>query len=332
MNLFRGNDVVPYQVARSLAYRLWKCRLADERIAELYAEQEMRCPVHLSIGQEAIAAGVCEALLPEDTVMSGHRAHAHYLARGGNISRFMAEMYGKATGCSFGRGGSMHLVDLAVNFLGSTPIVAGTIPVAVGVAWSAKLQHKPSVSTVFFGEAATEEGVWHESMNFAALHQLPVLFVCEHNLYSVYTPLHERQAKERSLGEAATAYGMKAFRGDGNDVAEVHRLAQQALAHIRAGNGPVFLEFSTYRWREHCGPNYDNDIGYRSEAEFLEWQKLDPLPRFRSYVEAHHLVSGQEMDNLISQVREEIEFAVDFAKASPFPEMSDFTPDLAYAK
>src|SRR3989344_3103032 len=256
--------------------------------------------------------------------MSGHRAHAHYLARGGNMSRFMAEIYGKATGCCFGRGGSMHLIDLAVNFLGSTPIVAGTIPVAVGVGWAKKLQGKPGFSGWFFGEAATEEGVWNESMNFAALHRLPILFVCEHNLSSVYTPLHERQAKGRSLVEAATAYGMRAFKGDGNDVLEVYRLAREAVAHIRAGKGPVFLELATYRWREHCGPHYDNDIGYRSEAEFLAWQKLDPLPRFRSYVEAHHLVSGQEMDNLISQVREEIEFAVDFAKASPFPEMSDF--------
>ncbi|MBI3251556.1 MAG: thiamine pyrophosphate-dependent dehydrogenase E1 component subunit alpha [Candidatus Andersenbacteria bacterium] len=321
-----------FKTAYSLAYRLWKCRLADEKIAHLYAEQEMRCPVHLSIGQEAVAAGVCEALRPEDTLMSGHRAHAHYLARGGNLSRLMAEMYGKATGCCFGRGGSMHLIDLAVNFLGSTPIVAGTVPVAVGVGWSAKLQGRPSVSTVFFGEAATEEGVWHESMNFAALHQLPVLFVCEHNLYSVYTPLHERQAKERSLVVAAAAYGMRALRGDGNNVLEVYRLAQDALAHIRADRGPVFLEFSTYRWREHCGPNYDNDIGYRSEAEFLAWQKLDPLPAFRSYVETHALISPQAMDSLIAQVNQEIEFAVDFAKASPLPEAAHFTPDSAYAK
>lgn len=325
----RGNELLSQAAAVSLAYRLWKCRLVEERIAKLYPEQEMRCPVHLSIGQEGVASGVCEALGREDSVMSGHRAHAHYIARGGNLPRLFAEIYGKATGCCLGRGGSMHLIDMDVNFKGSTPIVGGTIPVAVGVAWASVMRNVPGISTIFLGEGATEEGVWHESMNFAALHHLPVLFVCENNLYSVYTPLQERQPS-RSLRGLAAAYGIEAHYGDGNDPVAVYSLARDAVSTIRAGNGPVFLEFSTYRWLEHCGPSFDNHIGYRSEAEFLEWQKLDPLPRFATYLEEQSLMTAEQQAEMIRTINAEVDFAVDFAKSSPLPQ-AILNSDNAYA-
>lgn len=330
MNENRGNSLIDRARAHDLAYSMWKIRLFEERIVQLYPQQEMRCPVHLSIGQEAVAAGVCLALQKEDMAMSGHRAHAHFIAKGGNISAMMAEIYGKRTGVSKGRGGSMHLIDLSANFLGSTPIVGGTIPVGVGTAWASHMQGLPHVTVIFFGEGATEEGVWHESMNFAALHKLPALFVCENNLYSVYTPLNERQPS-RPLHGLAAAYGMHSETGDGNNAVEVFKTTSAALASIREGKGPVFLEFFTYRWREHCGPNYDNTIGYRSETEFLEWQNKDPLRLFKEYVTSNNLISETELEEIEEQVTQEIDFAVDFAKASPVPAPEEFNEDSAYA-
>jgi len=167
--------------------RMLRIRMVEEAIADRYAEQEMRCPVHLSIGQEAIAVGVCSALEFRDYVMSTHRGHAHYLAKGGDLKALLAEIYGRATGCASGKGGSMHLVDLSVNMLGTTPIVGSTLPVAVGTAFATRMRHQDNITVVFFGEGATEEGVFAESINFAALKRLPVIFVCENNLYSVYT-------------------------------------------------------------------------------------------------------------------------------------------------
>lgn len=296
-----------------------RIRLVEERIVALYPEQEMRCPVHLCIGQEAVAAGVCEALTREDVVMSGHRAHGHYLAKGGDLKQMLAELYGKATGCCGGYGGSMHLIDLSVNFLGSTPIVASTVPVATGVAWAAKLKGAAHVAVVFMGEAACEEGVWHESLNFAALHRLPIIYVCENNLYSVYTPLPKRQpARDRS--RLAAALGLATFAGDGNDAGFVYETAVRAREHSAGGLGPVFIEFATYRWREHCGPNYDNDLGYRSQEEFDSWQAKDPLPVLKNRMAAIGLADDATFVVMKKNIEIEIDAAVAFAKESPFPE------------
>lgn len=291
-----------------------KIRRVEERIVALYPEQEMRCPVHLCIGQEAVAAGVTRNLSPNDLVLSNHRAHGHYLAKGGDLKKMFAEMYGKSTGCCQGRGGSMHLIDLSVNFLGSTPIVGGTIPVATGVAFAEKLQKRKTVSVCFFGDAAVEEGVFHESVNFAALKKLPVLFVCENNLYSVYTPLSERQPK-REIYKLAAGYGILSLKADGNDVLKVYETTQQALKKVRAGGGPAFLEFTTYRWREHCGPNYDNDLGYRSEKEFKTWKKKCPIERFRKYLLEKRVLTLKDLDVLENDIKRDIDAAVAFAKS-----------------
>ena len=238
-----------------------RIRLVEESIANKYSEQKMRCPTHLSIGQEAIAVGVCSNLTNEDQVLSTHRAHAHYLAKGGCLNSMLAEVYGKVTGCSRGMGGSMHLIDKSVGFMGSTAIVGNTIPVAVGSALAMKINNKSSISCVFFGDGATEEGVFYESINFAIVRKLPVLFICENNFYSVYSGLEVRQPKERRIFEMVRAIGIEANYGDGNNVLEVSELTKAARDKIMSGQGPQFLEFDTYRWREHCGPNYDNDIG-----------------------------------------------------------------------
>jgi len=294
--------------------------MIEEKIADLYHEQEMRCPVHLSIGQEAVAAGVCATLSRDDCVLSNHRSHGHYLAKGGNLKAMMAELYGKVTGCSHGKGGSMHLVDMSAGFLGATPIVGSTIPIAVGVALGSVMRGEQRVTVVFFGDAATEEGVFHESVNFAALKKLPVIFVCENNFYSVYSPLSVRQPEGREIFELAKGHGIESYQGDGNDVVDVYRLAEQAVRKAREGGGPTFLEFKTYRWREHCGPCYDNDLGYRTEGEFLQWKQCCPIEKLKERMLADGIFSKEDIDSMVGVLEAEIEDAVRFAKESPFPE------------
>jgi len=307
------------EILRALMAQMLRIRRVEERIAERYAEQEMRCPVHLCIGQEAIAAGVCQALSPDDYVLSGHRSHGHYLARGGDLRAMMAEIYGKATGCARGNGGSMHLVDLARGFLGAAPIVAGTIPIAVGVAFGTAMRGESRVTVSFFGEGATEEGTFHESLNFAALKGLPILFVCENNRYSVYSPPEVRQPAARSITGIARAHGIEALAGDGNDAVAVYGLALDAVRKARGGGGPTLLELETYRWREHCGPNYDNDLGYRTEAEFLAWKARCPIDRLRGRLLDEGLMGEGEFDRILRAVDEEMDGAFAFAKESPFP-------------
>ena len=293
-----------------------RIRTVEEKIADKYPEGEMRCPVHLSIGQEAVAVGVCTALKVSDCVLGNHRSHAHYLAKGGDLYKMLAEIYGRADGCSRGRGGSMYLVDLQVNFLGSVPIVASSIPVATGVAWAEKLKHTGLTTAVFFGEAALEEGVTHEALNFAALNKLPIIYVCENNLYSVYTHLKFRQPP-RSISNLVKGYGVTVFTGDGNDVINVYETAKQAVEKIEKGEGPVFIELATYRWREHCGPNFDNNIGYRTEAEFQKWKKTDPIKKLRKYLLRQKLMSEPELILMVKNLNQDLESLFQKAKSSP---------------
>jgi TPP-dependent pyruvate/acetoin dehydrogenase alpha subunit len=296
-----------------------RIRMIEESIAVHYAKQQMRCPVHLSIGQEAAAAGVGLALRPTDLAMSGHRSHAHFLAKGGDLRAMIAEMHGRETGCCRGRGGSMHLVDLKSGFMGAVPIVGSTIPIAVGLAFSEHLQKSDHVVATFFGEAATEEGVFHESANFASLHRLPVVFVCENNLYSVYSPMSVRQPAHREVYEQAKGHGIVAHQGDGNDPVAVHQLMAEALTHARAGRGPVFLELKTYRWREHCGPGFDNHIGYRTEAEYLSWKQRDPVGNFERTLRTDGIFDAVRHEHFIRAQEAEITAAFAAAETAPYP-------------
>ncbi|WJW74600.1 thiamine pyrophosphate-dependent dehydrogenase E1 component subunit alpha [Thiohalobacter sp. IOR34] len=304
-----------------------RIRRTEERLAARYHEQQIRCPMHLCIGQEAVAAGVCLALLPEDQVFSNHRAHGHYLAKGGDLRRMLAELYGRATGCCGGRGGSMHLIDRQCGFMGSTPIVGGTVPLAVGAAWSASLQGTGRVVAVFFGDGCFEEGVLHESMNFAVLHALPILFVCENNGYSVYTRLDERQAERPILG-IAEAHGCEVHAVDGSDVLEVHRVAKQAVDAAREGGGPQFIEAQTYRWLEHCGPNDDSELGYRPLEELASWKARCPLSRAAAALRGQDPRFQDRLDELERQVGNEIDEAFDYALGSPFPAPGDIEHHL----
>jgi pyruvate dehydrogenase E1 component alpha subunit len=295
-----------------------RIRSVELAVASHYAELKMRCPVHLSVGQEAIAVGVCSALTHADQAVSTHRCHAHYLAKGGDLKAMLAEMHGKAAGCCGGRGGSMHLFDTDVGMLLSLPIVASSIPVGVGAAFSFALRGQKNVAVVFLGDASLEVGVWHESANFAARHKLPVIFVCENNQYSVYTNLKDRQP-DRPLTCLADAHAIRTAHVDGNDVDAVYREMQNFVALARNGEGPSFLLADTYRWLEHCGPNYDNDIGYRSDAEFQTWRLQDPIEKQRKRLVELKAVDDDWESKLDALLEREISEAFSFADDAPYP-------------
>lgn len=317
------------ELSRRLLHEMIRIRTVEETIAARYSEWKMRCPVHLSIGQEAPSAAAGAVLRPSDPAVSGHRAHAHYLAKGGDLPAMIAEIYGKATGCAGGKGGSMHLVDERVGFMGSTAIVGGTVPVGVGLALARSLGRRDDVVCVFIGDAVLETGVFFEAANFAVLRRLPILFLCENNLYSVYSPLSVRQPAGRSLSSVAAGIGLAVSGGDGNDVRAAHGLIASAVGRVRDGSGPEFVELATYRWREHCGPLYDNDIGYRTEQEFEEWRGRDPIVRFRDTLLAEKAIDAAWLKSAEDAISTEVAAAFAFAESSPFPKPEEAFRDLS---
>lgn len=299
-----------------LYYEMLRIRLIEERIAAEYSKQEMRLPVHLSIGQEAVAVAVCNFLTKEDQMVSTHRGHAHYLAKGGSLDRFIAELYGKESGCSGGTGGSMHLTDMDCGFVCSTSIVGGTIPVGVGLAFEKMLRGKKGLVAICIGDAAIEEGVFHESANFCALHGLPVVFVLENNLYSCYTHLSQRQPK-RDFKRVAYAYNMIHRRLFGQDIHSMVERMGWLFDEARKGK-PVLLEFETYRYVEHCGPNNDDDLKYRGIDELEFWKKHDPIV----LAEAHFdIMNSWTKDKIFEKhkINEEIDESFKRAKLAEFP-------------
>ncbi len=304
-----------------------RIRRAEETIAALYPEQEIRCPTHLSIGQEAGAAGVCLALRTADTAVSTHRCHAHYIAKGGELRAMFAELYGRATGCCGGKGGSMHLTAPEVGMLGASAIVAGSVPLALGTALAARMAGTDEVAVAFFGDAAMEQGVTHESMALAALRRLPVLFVCENNLYATSTPLRTRQAGS-DLAVRAAGHWLPGVTVDGNDVVAVYRAARTAVERARRGQGPTLIEVKTYRFREHVGPNYDIDLGYRTQAELDRWMARDPVGGLARRLERARVLPAARRAVLDAQVEAEVADAVAFAKSSPFPEPAALFADV----
>jgi len=302
----------------------------EETLADLYRdEQEIRTPVHFSIGQEATAVGVCAATTPQDWVYTGHRSHAPYLAKGGGLDAMVAELYGRQDGCSHGRGGSMHLIDQRAGFAGSAAILGEMISVAVGTALAFARQPGARVALTYFGDGATEEGVFAESLNLAAVHRLPVVFVCENNLYSNCSPLHARQPTGTSIPDRSQAAGVPARRVDGNDVFAVHDAARQALLHARSGAGPFLLELMTYRWREHVGPGLDHDYGYRSREEIDSWRARCPIVRATAALRAAEPGIDAAVARWRTRYQEQARAAVSRAKALPFPSVDNLL-DGAY--
>jgi pyruvate dehydrogenase E1 component alpha subunit len=310
--------------SRDLHRAMLRIRMIEEEIAARYSEQEMRCPVHLSIGQEATAVGACAALRATDQIISSHRSHGHYLAKGGSLKAMLAEIYGRTDGCCGGRGGSMHLFDDAAGIIASIPIVGSFLPLGVGAAMSYRYAKQDRVCIAFLGDGASEEGVFHESANFAALKKLPVIFFLENNQYSCYTGLGDRQP-DRPLVDLARAYAMASEHVDGNDVLAVYEATSRATGRARSGAGPTLIVADTYRWREHCGPNYDNDIGYRSMAEFESWQQRCPVTTFATRLKRNGVLSDAAEKAVIAEIATEVTEAFAFAKASPFPDPSTVT-------
>jgi len=304
-------------------------RQVEERIASEYPSGEMRCPMHLSIGQECVPAVLNLFLDDKDFAVSTHRSHAHYLAKGGDLNAMIAELYGKQSGCSKGRGGSMHLIDDDVGFKGSTAIVGNTLPIGVGLALSKKIKKDKGIVVVYLGDGATEQGVFYESINFSVLKSLPVLFVCENNLYSVYSDLSVRQPKHRKIHEMVNAMGMHTKSGNGYDVSQTYDVLKGATEYVKEGNGAAFVELSTYRWREHCGPGFDNDIGYRTEQEFDSWYEKDPLTQLATELLTQGALSKTEFEDLKTDLDSKIDFAFKSAKESEFASYDD-APNVVY--
>ena len=293
-------------------------RRAEEVIADIYPSDKIKSPVHLSIGQEAVAVAVCDGLRPDDVVAGSYRGHALYLAKGGDVPAMMAEMFGKIGGCARGKGGSMHLIDPDRTVLGTSAVVGTGIPVAVGHALAFKRRREARVVAAFFGDGATEEGVFHESLNFAALHALPVLFVCENNGLAIHTPLAKRWGAP-DLCRRVEGFGVAARRVGDGDIFAMRRAAGEAVARIRAGGGPELLECEVYRWREHVGPNEDYDAGYRSANDAEVWKARDALGVLAARL------SSTTRAAIDAEVEAAIADSVAFAEASPFPSADQLT-------
>jgi TPP-dependent pyruvate/acetoin dehydrogenase alpha subunit len=300
---------------------LYRIRRLEEAFARVYPTDKIKSPVHLSIGQEAVSVGVCEALRPDDVVFGTYRGHALYLAKGGDMKAMAAELYGKATGCTKGKGGSMHLISTEAGMMGASAVVGTTIANAAGYAYALQQQGSDNLVVSFFGDGATEEGVFAESLNFAALKRLPLLFVCENNGYAIHTSQERRQGKP-DIRARAQAYGIPAERIEHNDMLHLLERTRVAVAKIRAGDGPYFLEVMTYRWREHVGPNLDFRLGYRTEDEAAPWMEADQVTRLEA------MLAPEQRQRIQEEVEIGVEAALRFAEDSPEPQVAELYTDV----
>ena len=318
---------IPLTTLRSRYITMLRIRKFEERVAELLVDQEIKCPTHLYTGEEAVATGVCANLRKEDYVFSTHRSHGHYIAKGGDIKALMAELYGKATGCSRGKGGSMHLASPEKGLPGSCAIVAGAIPLALGAALAFSMQRKDTVSVTFFGDGAVNEGLWYECLNFAALKKLPVVFICENNLYSTHMPISAGLA-DTNIYQRAEAFSLPGVRVDGNNVIKVYEAAKKAVEGARRGKGPTLIECMTYRWRGHVGPNYDLEKGLRSKEELDYWMDRCPIKTLEGFLANNHTISESKKIQIHKSIDKEIEEAILFARESPYPDESSLLTDV----
>jgi len=309
---------------KKILFNIYKCgtliRNTEEKIAKRYQEGLMRCPVHLSSGQEMPSAIISQIVKKTDFCVGSHRSHAQFLAKGGSINKMLAEIYGKKTGCSSGKGGSMHLIDLNVNFMGSSAIVGNSIPIGVGLGFSSKLKNDKTLTLIFFGDGATEQGVFYESVNFAVLKKIPTVFICENNYYSVYSPLKVRQPKNRKIYKMAKGLGIKSYFFDMNDIYQTYIQLKKIFEYTRKKGEPVFIEFSTYRWREHCGPNFDDDLNYRPSKEIKFFTKKDHLYNLKKLLINKFKTPKELIIKTDKDINKNIDRAFDYAKRSKFPE------------
>jgi pyruvate dehydrogenase E1 component alpha subunit len=318
-------------VLRRLLRTMVLIRRFEEKIIEVYHLQDMKTPVHLYIGEEAIAAGVCENLTREDYIFTTHRSHGHCLAKGSAPETLYAEFYGRITGCSKGKGGSMHPVDPENGILGTTAIVGGGIPIAVGTALASKMKKDGRVSVTFFGDGASEEGTFHESLNFASLKRLPVVFVCENNFYATTSPLSQRQPHV-NIAKKADGYGIPGVHVDGNNVLQVYEAAKDAIHRAREGKGPTLIECKTYRWKGHVGPDCDYQKGCRPKEELDEWMQRCPVKMFKEFLIEENLITEAEYTDMVKEIDSEMDRSLGAARQQPMPGKEELLRDVYYEK
>jgi acetoin:2,6-dichlorophenolindophenol oxidoreductase subunit alpha len=304
-----------------------RIRLAEESLVNPILKGDIRTPCHLYSGEEAIATGLCSALSKDDYIFGNHRSHGHYLAKGGSLQAMLAEIYCRETGCSRGRGGSMHLIDPEVGMMGSAPIVAGTISLALGAALAASIRRDNRIAVTFFGDGATGEGALYESMNFASLRKLPLIFACENNLYATHMPIRECR-KTSEIYKIAEPFCIKTYVLDGNDVMAVYEAGKEAVEQCRRGDGPVFMEFLTYRFRGHVGPD-DNIQGchtdIRPQKEVSDSLLRDPIRLFKAYLIENELLDSRSLDDIRREIEKEVEAALAFATHSARPKEEELS-------
>ena len=317
-NLPRSLDGVVRDSVMRMHRTMVTIRTVENTVAESVTKKEIGCPCHLYSGEEAIATGVCANLGKDDWIYSSHRSHGHFIAKGGSIDRLFAEIYCRESGASKGRGGSMHLSSPEIGFPGSSAIVSGTISLAVGSALAFKSMKTGRIAASFFGDGAANEGVFYESLNLAAVYRLPMLFVCENNLYSTHMPIAKCLA-DTDLVKKARAMGVRGTRIDGNDVVGVFKTAKKLTDRMRAGNGPEFLECMTYRHRGHVGPNYDVDKGLRSKNELDRWMRRDPIDLIERRIIASKLATGKELDDIRANIEVGVKAAQKKAMGARWP-------------
>ncbi len=311
-------------------YRIMQTiRSVERKIEGEYKNDEMKTPIHLSIGQEAIAAGVCINLRKEDYLFGTHRSHAQYIAKGGDIKQMVAELYLRKTGCTSGRGGSMHLMAPDIGIYGSTAIVGGNLPLGTGTALASKIQKNDRVTAVFFGDGAADEGTFHESLNFASLKRLPVVYVCENNFYAINSRQLERQSGD-NIYKIAQGYGIPAYQIDGNDVLKVSAFAEKAVERCRKGEGPTLLECVSYRWKGHIGTVDDLGAGYRSQEEYDYWVSKCPIKWYKEYLKCRDILNETLEESIQEEIDKVIKDAFEFAVASPKPQPEELL-DFVYA-
>lgn len=304
-----------------------RIRVCEESFIWSILKGEIKCPVHLYTGQEAVAAGVCAALTNNDYVFGNHRSHGHYLACGGDMNELVAEIFGKDTGCASGRGGSMHVCAADTGMLGAVPIVAGTISLALGCALASKIKKAKRVTVSFFGDGAAGEGVLYESMNFASLKKLPIIFACENNLYSTHMPIRECRPHS-DIYTIALPFRIPSFQIDGNDVLKVYEASKKSVDICKSGKGPVFIEFMTYRLRGHVGPD-DNIQGshtdIRPKEEIEKWKKKDPIKRLENYFLKNGIFKISEIEKIKKETDKQVVQAHNFSKGSTYPKQKDLS-------
>jgi pyruvate dehydrogenase E1 component alpha subunit len=305
-------------------------RMVEEKISKKYSEQEMRCPVHLSIGQELQAVTICNSLNKNDIIFSSHRSHAHYLAKNCSVKKMICEIYGKENGCINGKGGSMHLQDISKKFFGSLPIVGSALGLATGTAFSQKRNKKNDISVVFVGDGTMEEGIVHETMNFATIFKIPLLFVCENNLYSIFTHIKDRQPNN-DMTRFAKAHSINNANVNAFEISKLLKISKSAVQYVRKNKKPFFLQINTYRFLEHCGPGYDDHLNYRPNKEINFWKKNDPLLLLKKIVLKNNILRADNIKKIESYYNLKVDKIFKFAKNSKFPNLNEAGMNV-YAK